>query len=130
MIEHEFEPTGYYAEDGFVPPSARDRTRAMKEAAEMVAKHTPWWVVKRDTGTVEVHKQHRGPASDFCIAEINQWDDNAKKTATRIVHCVNLHDELVAVLELLLKWQNPIIAEHVSCVENAKALLARTREAK
>lgn len=56
--------------------------------------------------------------------------ENAEANAARIVHCVNLHDELVGALEMCLTWIEDDEAAHgrtFGAGNVARAVLAKAR---
>jgi hypothetical protein len=82
----------------------RERSQTMNKTETAQHTPTPWTVefgqviVSEDTTLAMTAPVHNGPR---VIS-----DDECKANARHIVHCVNLHDELVQALEILTKQLN------------------------
>ena len=57
----------------------------------------PWRAEKRDRWQVQA--EHRGPGSNFCVASINHWSDDAEADARLIAAAPALFEALVQLLD-------------------------------
>lgn len=55
--------------------------------------------LNRDGSASEIHEER-----DSYEGHYSAWDAKAKADAARIVHCVNLHDELAWIVNGFLEW--------------------------
>ena len=94
----------------------------------------PWYVGQSaaNPGLIWIDSDHVGISG---IADLyHKHDDgffqkaNAEANALRIVHCVNLHDELVEALEVCLSWVEDLEAERGE--KSGAGNMARTTLAK
>lgn len=90
---------------------------------------TPWTVMSGPSPTTETLFWVDGDYETVSVCDLYHLNrdgtiyskKNAEANAARIVHCVNLHDELVEAVEMLLEWPGGS-SEHF-----ARAVLAKAR---
>jgi hypothetical protein len=99
--------------------------RAMNKTETAQHTPTPWDIVQFDDEDKPIII---GPNGDERIA-VMQGNEPSEANAQHIVHCVNLHDELVQALETGLEFWNDEDGDNLSeWREQAKQVLAKTKK--